>query len=769
MPAINQALEFNTFVGGLVTEASPLTFPDNSSLDEDNFVLDKDGSRSRRLGMDFESGGIIQDSGQLPPLEGDLAFNYFEWENAGGDPEKSIGVVQAGSRLTFFDLDNGAITSSKILDYNIPLTDRTQKAGFSSVDGLLVIATGRRELILATYDGSSISFSEYTLNIRDQFGVDAPVDGVELTEGNNISTRPSNITEAHRYNLMNQTWGTPRMTDENNTSLIDPIQRTKSQTGVYPSNADNLTLHMFAVNDNDSDRITPRYWWKSFSGTPPGVDSAPKGFFIIDALERGASRVQAQNDQVDKQSALGSYVNSLPEDRTPGGARVVSQFGGRVWYSGFSGEVVGGDSKSPRMSSYVLFSRLVKDPSDLNVCYQVGDPTSDVAPDIVDTDGGFIKLDGAYNIQAMYDTGNSLTVLAENGVWTISGGTDSGFSATAYIVRKVSDHGTISPGSVVVVDNGLMYWSDDGIYHLAPDNFGDIIASNISFGKIQTLYDSIDQIDKSNAHGMYDSFERRVRWVYQNRLGSTSESRELVLDTSLGAYYKYSINGVSGGYPKVLLPLRVPPYTVGTDVNNVVSDGVQVVVGTDDVQVTASNRLGATREVAYLSASVDDPTVSYGVSVVSDTSFKDWKSVNGEGVNYLSFLLTGYISGNEHQRDKQVGYITTHFNRTEDGFELVGDDIQPTNQSSCLVQSQWSWTNSPSYGKWSSKFQAYRPKRHYIPENVSEPFDHGQEVLTTKSKLRGRGKVVSLLFESEEGKDLQLLGWGMTIGVNQNV
>jgi hypothetical protein len=44
--------QYNTFVKGLVTEAGPLTYPENASLDEENFVLNRDGSRQRRLGMD---------------------------------------------------------------------------------------------------------------------------------------------------------------------------------------------------------------------------------------------------------------------------------------------------------------------------------------------------------------------------------------------------------------------------------------------------------------------------------------------------------------------------------------------------------------------------------------------------------------------------------------------------------------------------------------------------------------------------------------------
>ena len=52
--------EYNTFVKGLTTEAGPLTFPENASLIDENFVLNRDGSRQRRLGLNYEDGGSKQ-------------------------------------------------------------------------------------------------------------------------------------------------------------------------------------------------------------------------------------------------------------------------------------------------------------------------------------------------------------------------------------------------------------------------------------------------------------------------------------------------------------------------------------------------------------------------------------------------------------------------------------------------------------------------------------------------------------------------------------
>lgn len=95
------AKDFNTFVRGLITEASQLTFPDDASLDERNFVLDKDGGRRRRFGMELQGGLIntfprysvtstvypiesIEESEAHPPLAREApAPYYFDASEAG--------------------------------------------------------------------------------------------------------------------------------------------------------------------------------------------------------------------------------------------------------------------------------------------------------------------------------------------------------------------------------------------------------------------------------------------------------------------------------------------------------------------------------------------------------------------------------------------------------------------------------------------------------------------------------------------------------------
>src|SRR3546814_19465858 len=77
------------------------------------------------------------------------------------------------------------------------------------------------------------------------------------------------------------------------------------------------------------------------------------------------------------------------------------------------------------------------------------------------------------------------------------------------------------------------------------------------------------------------------------------------------------------------------------------------------------------------------------------------------------------------------------------------------------MQTQLDWTNSANSNKWSRKMQVYRLRRPYFPNGAGDEYDNGYYVTETKSRERGSGKVLSLLFESEPGKHLEILGWSM--------
>lgn len=762
--------EINSFVAGLFTDASPLTFPDNASLEENNMVLNIDGSRQRRLGMDLETdSATINSSVQA---DSNTAHTSYKWENAGGDPNKSLLVVQFGNELKFFDLDNSPISSEVIHTETFSSVPTSNLFSYAVVDGALVVVTGAKEVNTFSYDSSdgSITLSTGVLKVRDLFGVEDIVTGVNLREGNDVSTRPGTKTDNHIYNLRNQSWGVPRV-NGNSESVTDPISAFLSSSSKYPSNADAVNQALYPDANDSGNRTIDRFFPNDLRDNPLGIGQSAQGHFIIDALERGTSRLQAYSDMEDKYSQISITISDLPLDKTPGGASVVTQFAGRVWFGGFSGDVTDGDSKSPRMSSYVLFSSLVEDTSDIVRCYQDGDPTSKDNPDLVETDGGFIRIDGAYGIKEMRSLQNSIIIVAQNGVWRITGDQESGFTATGYTVSKISDRGCRGAKSVVEAEGTLFYWGEDGIYTIGKNDLGDWTSSSLTRGRIQNFYNDISVGSKILVQGYYDSYEKKVRWVYNNSITSTDDVRELVFDVQLNAFYTNTIYTPDGEtYPKVVGIFESNPYTLSTQEEDVAASSDLVLVGAEQVVINTSLRTSITREVLYVVVLDNTSNISYTFSSYSNQNFLDWESVDDVGVDAAAYMVTGYQSGGEFQRYKQIPYLTVYCRKTEDGFTTDGNgDFVPTNQSSCKLQIQWEWTNDASSNRWGREFQAYRHKRLYFPSGIDDTYDDGHRVVVTKNKLRGKGRVFSFKFSTEPGKDLHLYGWSVLAGIMTDV
>lgn len=761
-------MEVNKFNAGLITDASPLTTTDNSSLDEDNFVLNIDGSRNRRLGMDYENNYDIINSPVEYNDSSTIAIRTFKWRNAGGDSSRVIQVVQVGNTLDFFQSDKASLSKGYFRREVFANSDLDTVFSFSTVDGMLVVANGDKDIYIFEYKHpNSISRTVKRLLIRDFFGVDDIIGSSDLSRGPFVSSRPVTLSYSHIYNLRNQSFGIPRL-NGNGEVLADPITAFRTASGQkYPSNADTVISALYPDAEDVDDRTVERFFAADLFKNPIGNMRAAQGYFIIDALERGANRIIQNNNNQAKFPQLTNPVVSLPRDETPSGATAVVEFAGRIFYSGFTGEVIDGDGHSPKLSSYVLFSKVVDSVADINQCYQSGDPTSKDFPDIVATDGGYIRINEAYGIQKLINLGSSLMVVANNGVWRIVGGTDNGFTANAYIVEKISDRGCTSPDSIALVDNGFMFWGDDAIYYVSPDQFGSWACNNISFGRIQKFYDDINVNDKQKSYGSYDSYERKVRWIYYNSSNTTLPVRELVLDLQLQAFYTNTVKQVGPAYPKPVAMYIGLSYQIGIDQSAVVVNSDPVVVNADPVVISAEERLGSSqRELGYVVITSISGTIKYTFGKYSNPDFRDWYSFNNSGVDADAFLITSYMSGTDFQRDKQLPYITIHTRRTENG---VDTEANPINQSSCLVQARWDWSNSDKSGKWGREFQAYRYRSLYIPVTYPDTYENGFSTVVTRNKVRGNGKVLSLKFRTEPFRNLHLYGWSMIFSAAENV
>ena len=732
---------YRSFVKGLITEANQLTFPENASIDEANFVLNRDGSRSRRLGVDYESSYVLTATGLTATdiKEGKQSFHI--WESPGGDTSVTLGIVRIKDKLWFMNLLTDS-PSANLKNSGNPITITSlsnSKIETSVINNKCVIVS--KDLprpVLLTYNVSTGAVTQSTIQIqiRDIYGVD---DSLFL------DTRPVTLSNEHKYNLRNQGWNKNIVT----TTGADAITLTKTDLGVYPANSDNWTLGKISnASSADYEKYDPDTLNKnSFSNY-----QIAKGSFIIDAFERGVGRMNASD-----------VTSGLPTDREEGNISTITSYAQRLFYSGIESNVTGPDIRSPNYSGYIFFSKIIKSDDDFGTCHQEADPTDPGINDLIDTDGGSIQIPDITRVVRIIASQASILVFAENGVWEIYGDT-GGFIATSFQASKISTNGITNGDSVVNVNGNFIYWSKAGIYLLKPDAAsGRFAAESLSLTSIQDLYLNIPEVAKDFAKGIYDEKENRVRFLYNDSASYSSSNypnsynKELIYDLTLKAWSKNEISSLFSDSPYIADYALIPGYSVTTREESVVA-------GTDTVLVTAGDTVVVPDDVATSRTEqfsfLTIVGTSFTLSKYNGSDFLDWKTKDSVGVNYSSYLYTGYELFGDIMKEKQIPYIFFYLQKTEDGFQASGTDLVFTNQSSCKVQAQWGWSNSAANGKWGNEFQAYRILRNYTPSGVGDTYDSGDSMVVTKNKLRGSGKCLSLYIRSEAGKDMKLLGWG---------
>lgn len=719
MPKIVNEKQYIPFVKGLITEASALTFPEGATVDEANFVINRDGSRQRRLGLEIDP-----DAQDISHTTSPNESSYHEWPFAGG-ASITLGVFRVGTKLWFLDMATDSPTLN-IKNGGSPITitalDEVPLETTVVNNSLILVSETLATPLLFTYNPvtDSVSYTSLNIKVRDFWGVE---DNLAL------STRPTTLTTTHKYNLRNQGW----ISSISTICGSDVFVCTFSTLGKYPSNSD-----IWVLGKDTNDYYNPNIMARNSQDWM----QAAKGKYIIDAFNRGASR------QVE------SGLSGLPQDSEQGSFTTVASFAGRIFYSGISSNILGADSKSPTYSGYIFFTQSITNNDKLNKCYQEADPTSADIPDLIETDGGVISIPSAYRIRKLVSLKSSLVVFAENGIWEIYAG-DTGFKATEYQLSKVSNIGITNPKAVVEANDSVVYWSKFGIYVLTPDKVtGRLQAQNISLSSIQTFYNEIPESGKQNAKGLFEEREGRIRWLYSNQIdpeNKTKFNRELIFDTTLQAFYPLVLTD-NNYWTADYVP--IPNYAFSANTDTVYTGTDIVKVGTENVEVTINEKIS--RNVTFQFMTVNNNI--FTLSGYTSKTFLDWGTTN-----YSSYMITGYELFGDFMRKKQVPIIVFLFKRTETGFD---SNLDLENPSSCLVQAQWNWANSANSGKWGTQFQAYRFNRNYIPTGPTDPFDYGEAVITTKNRLRGVGKTLSLKLESEQGKDMHILGWAIRMNGN---
>ena len=774
--------------------------------------------------MAIEGTGTTIDTERTATSVGNYAIQTYKWTNVNNDPTVSIGVIQIGNRLWFTDLfcdtlstcmlnlDASGNPQPLVMDTDIlPVSiSGNEPMSFTSVGGVLIVAskemdypiyvefnatetavvrdddTGVKETVAA----AMFTSSPINIKVRDLWGVEDNLD---------VDERPTVLTPQHDYNLINQGWfnernplfevqeqavdvplyiaypffySSPTSTIRSDYRLGDRFKDTRwnliqkygsGATGAtiyrggvsgqfgYPANSDLRPL--INTTDSNGDAATRVALINTYTG---GVTSpAPRGRFIIDAFNRGASRSLKVDDS----------SSPLATDAEEGNISTIATYANRLFYSGIDSQIDEPQDQSPDYTGCLFFTQSIENFKQFEKCHQSADPTSEDDFALVATDGGFIKIAEAANIVKLVVARASLVVIAENGVWEITG-PDGVFKADEYSISQVTNIGCSSPDSVVVAEDTVIYWAEGGIYALTADQVsGKLNAQNITETTIQTFYNDIANVAKTFVKGRFDSVNRKITWLYNDEdsySGVTFQNKynkELVYDTVLQAFYVRAIGDSSEG--KYLAAyIETENFVVVSDVQSVVVDGEQVQVNGEDVVVTTPTRGRGNSVTKYLTLAPTGvgSTYEFSFSLYGQVDYKDWGEVDSP-----AYLVTGYELGGDTQRGKQVPYLTMHFNRSETGFEEVDGELEAVNPSSCKVQAQWDFADSATSGKWGTQFEAYRLLRNFIPESAEDGFDYGYSVITTKTKIRGSGVAVSFKFETSAANDCQIIGWGMPL------
>ena len=695
---------YRTFTRGLITEASYLTYPEDSSLDELNTVPTRKGNRFRRPGIDY-----LLNNATGRSYDSAFAKAEFVWRAVASDPTTTFLVVQNANEISFYDRTKSGFAANKksfVIDLNAYVRSgvssiTTQWTRFSAGKGYLFIANVDVEPLVVTYDlkADTIKVDKVTILARDFEG---------LKDGLANDAEPSDLSKEHRYNLLNQGWS----------HSSNPIDKYKSVIGVYPSNSKQWWTARADADDKDAGVKAGDFQPKLLQTFYSGNNKAPRGHFILDQFRKDRSAV--------------SGVADIPVEEIAERPNSVTFFSGRAWFS---------------CQSTVYYSQILdsKDASKAGLCYQEADPTAEDISDLIPNDGGVVPIPEADHIEALYPLGNGVLVFAQNGVWFVSGG-DQAFTATNISVSKVSPIGTRCPNTIVETAGMIFWWSEIGIQALQQSSgqfnsvSGQFGNTNIAEQTIQTFYNNIGPNAKHLAKGVLDHRNNTIYWLYSSDDLTTYEyDSVLVYDITLQAFYPWRFTEGTNG-PR-LNGLFLDSGYLESNVATPITDG-GVVVSNSGTAVTDASSLSAIKPSAVLYLA-QVPGQGLTTASPSSLTFTDWPTFDGVGQLYDSFILTGYELNGDAMRKKQIVYLFAHFRNTE--------DVNQEPQSSCKMVARWDWAGERNTNKWSSEVEAYRPRTINLTD-----------VVVSKHKVRGSGKSVQFRFGTNEpGKTFDLLGWSV--------
>lgn len=685
----------NSFVNGLVTEATGLNFPDKAVTETYNCEYDIDGSVYRRTAFDFEENYTTKTIDREAK-----AIKTYLWQNVAGDGNVTVVVVQVGDTLYFYETDGTGVFSTGEQSTTVTLTPvagapepDTVEAQFSDGNGQLIVTHPYCEPMRVSYDVDShtATDTDIIIQIRDFEGATA--------DPYTVSERPTatlaGLDVSHKYNLYNQGWNTTNLT------AWDTAFTT------MPSNADVMwrfknTADNFEASTATVDRIN--------SGNTP----APKGHFIMDLA----------NQDRDTASGLSGVADTTTSFQRPSTSAF---FAGRVFYAGIN--YVGFNSK-------IYFTQIIENDDQYEKAYQVNDPASEELFDLLPSDGGVISIPEAGTIIKMFTVPGGLCVFAANGVWFITGSTGLGFTATDYAQLKIADINTISDTSFVNVGGWPCWWNTEGIY-IMQGGQGMPSVKSLTYDTVKTFFDTIPVNSKRYARGFFDKTDGHIRWLYKSESASVVNDvyeydRVLNYNIRTNAFYPWTI---SPSDVKVHAILSSELITRPIDVDLVSElDLVDLVIDSGGDQVITFSASGNADQQfdKYLVSYEDGGSYEFTFANRTDDTYKDWETYDGFGLMYDSYLKSGFRLDGQAITRGQVNWVNI-YSRTEEPVQYT-------------FQALWDFSNDTSNNRWSSAQTVTHTDTTYTNA-------------TRRLKTRGHGKAMQFKLSSVLDEPFDIIGW----------
>ena len=413
-------------------------------------------------------------------------------------------------------------------------------------------------------------------------------------------------------------------------------------------------------------------------------------------------------------SGTGTFTSTDVTNERPS---VVASYAGRVWYGGVN---------TSGLSNNLYFSQIVDIPSRLGSCHQLNDPTAEDINQILPSDGGVLTIPDMGKVIRLWPQQAALIVFATNGVWLISGsGQGVTFTATDFLVRRLSSIGTQSPLSFVDVQGFPYWWGEDGIYRLNYNpQFDSFSVERVSLAKIQTFFEeNVAPGILVYVKGAYNPQDDIIHWLYrvdpEAGMPNFNYNRELRYNTRSEAFY-YNTIGENG-----VCQIKGIAW---------VRDSIGVGVG--KIKYTTQLFIDNVTKYLVYSACTDKTTKQY----------IDWYKYGAEignsshQIDYSSYFITGYRLDAETMRFFQGNYVMLFLENEEN--------------SGAYLQGVFDFATTSQGGDWSvrqetSKQQVFNNDPVY------------RDISMRRLKIRGRGRSLQLRVTSQTGKPFTIIGWSI--------